>query len=814
MDKPFTPMVFSIMGGILLSYYFELDNFLIFSFLALIIIFYTYGILRNKSNYVAIILMFFFLGILITNINKENTLEIYRNKRHEFTGIVHDIISSNDEYSKYAVIIESVDKKDKKEKILLTIIGDKDVSLGDRISFYGELKQPNRNTNPMLFNYRLSLLSDRIHNTMSVKDYSVNIIAENDNGFYNLKDKFNKDVKDLFDSYLNDENSKLISSIVLGDSSYLEEEDIEKYRDLGLAHILAVSGLHIGIISGFIIFVMSRLAINRKANIIISLGVLWFYCYLIGFPPSTIRASLMFTIIFYSQLVHEPYDSINTIMFSILISLFINPFYLFHIGFQLSYLATLSIVIITPRIREIFYPFKGKIVGTISAILAVNIGLLPIQSYYFNTISVIGLIANLITVPLLSLSLILAILMIFFNYTFSIINSLLGHFLNSLLDFQWIIVDFLADVSFNTFKIGSPNLLLVLVYYLAIAIIFRIIDLKNIKALNKIILYYLVGLVLLNSIYLNKDNGIEIDFIDVGQGDSILIKSQGYNYLMDTGGSIFSNNDVGKYITLPYLEKHGIFDLEAVIITHFDEDHSQGLNALLGEINISTIYASSLPIGNELINNIKEYDIPIKVLAKGDTIYLDNNTKLNIIWPDRDRKSNQYNQNNLSLVSLLSYKNHEVLFTGDIEKEVEYIINNSIISDVEILKVSHHGSNTSSTEVFLANTMPKYSIISVGRDNFYGHPNNEVLSRLNDIDSITYRTDEMGMIRLLLDDDSLKITPYLKGKNEARKLTGFVWENYYMILLYITYYLVSYLLIKIFLIIRKEGADYEIRRIY
>ena len=184
---------------------------------------------------------------------------------------------------------------------------------------------------------------------------------------------------------------------------------------------------------------------------------------------------------------------------------------------------------------------------------------------------------------------------------------------------------------------------------------------KNIKALNKIILYYLVGLVLLNSIYLNKDNGIEIDFIDVGQGDSILIKSQGYNYLMDTGGSIFSNNDVGKYITLPYLEKHGIFDLKAVIITHFDEDHSQGLNALLGEINISTIYASSLPIGNELINNIKEYDIPIKVLAKGDTIYLDNNTKLNIIWPDRDRKSNQYNQNNLSLVSLLSYKNHEVL---------------------------------------------------------------------------------------------------------------------------------------------------------
>lgn len=813
MDKPFTPMVFSIMGGILLSYYFNMDSFLIAFFLMFTILFFIYRIFKNKSNYITIILMFLLLGVLITNINMKSSLQIYRDKRHDFTGLVHEIIDLNDEYSKYAVIVKNVDEKYENEKIILTIIGEKNLSLGDSISFYGELKQPNRNTNPMLFNYRLSLLSDKIHNTMSVNDYSINIIKVNNDVLYELKDSFNKDVRDLFNRYLSEENSKLISSIILGKSSYLEDEDLEKYRDLGLAHILAVSGLHIGIISGFIMFVISRLGINRKINVIITLSIIWIYSYLIGLPPSTIRASLMFTILYYSQLIHEPYDSINTIMFSILISLFINPFYLFHIGFQLSYLATLSIVILTPKVKEIFYPLKNKLVGTISAIIAVNIGLLPIQSYYFNTISVLGLAANLITVPLLSWSLILGILMIFFNYTFSFVNSMLGFALEFLLDTQWSIIDFLAKIPFNTIKILSPNLVLIFCYYIAISIVFRIIDLKDFKSLNKISLYYLVGILLFNSIYTNIDESIEIDFIDVGQGDSILIKAQGHNYLMDTGGSIFSNNDIGRYITLPYLQKQGIFNLEALIITHFDEDHSQGINALLGEINIKNLYVSNLPTENEIVNSIEHYDFQTKILAKDDIIYLDNNAKLSIIWPDRKRNLSQYNQNNLSLVSLMSYKSFDILFTGDVEREVEYIINDSIISDIDILKVSHHGSNTSSTEGFLANTMPKYSVISVGTNNFYGHPNEEILSRLDDINSIIYRTDEMGMIRVLLDDDSLVVIPYLDKANKGNNIIAFISEKYYMIDYYVLYYLVSYLLIRKFLIIGKEGADYEIQRI-
>lgn len=808
MYRPFVPMVLSIIAGILLSYYFNMDNFCLVSLLLIMILFYTYTILKDKSNYLIIVLIFVLLGSLITNLNKKSSLEAYRNASHDFIGLVDELIDSNDEYSKYVVIVKEVDGVRLDEKIILTVIGEEDIYLGDYISFYGNLEQPDRNTNPMLFNYRLNLLSDKIHNTMSTKDYTVNLIKRNDSFFYALKDSFKRDVKELFDSYLMEDNAKLMSSIILGDSSYLEESDLENYRDLGLAHILAVSGLHIGMISGFIMFIISRLGINRRINVVVTLSIIWVYSYLIGFPPSTIRAGLMFTILYYSQLVHEPYDSINTIMFSILVSLMINPFYLFHIGFQLSYLATLSIVVLGPKVKGLFYPLKNNTIGTIASILAVNIGLFPIQSYYFNSISILGLAANLITVPLLSSSLILGMVMIFFNYTIPIINSLLGAVLDFFLYIQWIIVGFLGSIPFNTMKVLSFNIVFIICYYLSLALIFEVIDLKSFKRINKTIVYYLVLLSLFNIVYINLDNHIEIDFIDVGQGDSILIKGQGGNYLMDTGGSLFETNKIGEYITLPYLEKHGIKDLEAVIITHFDEDHSQGLTALLGEIDIKNVYASNLPIGNKIIAQIKEYNIPIKILSKGDIIYLDKNTKLSIIWPDRT-DSTEYSQNNLSLVSLMTYKNYRLLFTGDMEKEVENIINDGYIGNVDILKVGHHGSKTSSTEGFLRNTRPKYSVISLGRDNFYGHPNDEVVERLEGIGSTIYRTDEDGMIRVILNDDSMEIIPYLH-EDEGYSLIEAILYNYNMMIFYLLYYLVSYLTIKKYTMIRKEGEGFDI----
>ena len=815
MDKPFTPIVLSSIIGILIAYYFNVSMAMIIFLLVLFVFVFIYNILYDKTNnHVSILLVFLLLNILNTNINKSSSLILNIDKRYDYIGIVDEIVAVNDIEGKYIVIINKILGNESliNEKIVLKVIGDKVMSLGDTISINGVLRLPMENTNPMLYNSKLNLLSDKIHTSMTIKDFSVDIIETNTKLKYRLKDKFIKDTTNLFDSYLNEENSALISSIILGKSSYLDETELLKYRELGLAHILAVSGLHIGIISSFIIFILSRIGIKRKINIILSLTIIWAYVYIIGFPPSTVRASLMFSILFYSQLIHEPYDSINTIMVSILISLFINPYWLFSIGFQLSYIATFSILIFTPRIIKLFYPYKNNTILALSSILAVNIGLLPLQAYYFNRVSLLGIISNIIAVPLLSFALIIGISMIILNYTISFLNLGLGFILNILLSVESKVVDFLYEIPFNFIKLYSPNMLVILLYFFALGIIFDIIKINQLKiGVKKAIIYFLLIVVLINSLYALFDQSINIDFIDVGQGDAILIKAQGSNYLMDTGGSLLGGFDIGKYITVPYLEKLGINKLDGVIITHFDADHSQGLDALIDNIKISNIFSSYIPEDQHLIEKIKENEIPLTIINENDVIKFDKNTYLKIIYPGYKADLSSLSNNNKSIVSLLSYKDTNILFTGDIEKEVEVQLIRKKIENINLLKIPHHGSDTSTTMDFLNELLPRYSIISVGRNNSYSHPHNDVLERLKKTDSLIYRTDEMGLIRVYMNNKDISINYFLDASNKQVNIMDFILKNIIIISFYFVYYLLAYILIKKYIDMDKEGVVIELQ---
>ena len=810
MDKPFSTIVFSTIIGILLANYFTLDIKGLIFLVGFILLLFIFNIFKNKSNTINILVLFSALAMIVTSINKNNTIKDYLDTRSDFEGIVHDVLFVDSETSKYIVVLNKVDNREIDQKLMLKVIGEKSFELGDMISFYGELKLPMRNTNPKLYNYKLSLLSDKIHTTMTIKDFSIHLLERRPSIKYKVRSSFEKDVSDLFNLYLNEKNAPLIPSIILGKSSLLEEEDLLKYRELGLAHILAVSGLHIGIISSFLIFVISRMGVNRKINIVLSLSIIWIYGFLIGFPPSTLRASIMFTILIYSSLIHEPYDSINTIMVSMLISLFINPFWLFDIGFQLSYMATLSIVVLTPNIIKMFYPFKNKIIMAVASILSVNMGLLPIQSYYFNRIPILGLFANLVTIPLLSLSLVLGISMIAFNYTFSFLNIGLGALLNSILNLQYIIVEILHRIPIDSIKVFSPDMLFCLLYFIVLGIAFNIINFNYYRTgVKRAILYYLLILVSWNVIIISMDQRIEIDFIDVGQGDSILIKTQDSSYLMDTGGSLMSSFDIGQNITLPYIEKLGLMSLDGVIITHFDEDHYQGLYALMKEIEIKNIYASYIPDNINLLNEISSKNIPITVLKENDLIRLDKNTTLRVIWPFFNGDKDRYISNDKSLVSKLSYKSFNILFTGDIEKDVEAKILDKLDDDINILKVPHHGSATSSSIDFLNSILPEYSIISVGRYNRYNHPNKEVIERLESLHSTIYRTDEMGMVRVSLDNEMI-VSSYLEGRNQENTFINFILNNNIEISIYALYFLIGYMLTKQYTDCEKEGVLIEL----
>lgn len=763
MTKPFTILTVPLIIGILISYYFTININMVFVLLLFTVIILIYNIIKGVLNQRLILILFLSMGILIGINGERSTLLDIIDKRMDFIGIVEQVVKREEGFNKYIVSIESVDSEPiSKEMIVLNVSGDKVLDIGEKVFFNGELKLPNENTNPKLFDYRLNLMTEKVFTEANIKEHNIDRIdKDNIDIKYIIKSKFTDLVANTFNAYLSEDNASLMTGIFLGQSSYLKDEDISIYRDMGIAHILAVSGLHIGIISGFIFFILSNLGIKRRVNVLITLSTIWIYGYLIGFPPSILRSNTMFTVLYLSQLIHEPYDSINSVGFAMFVLLLINPYYLFNIGFQLSFGATFSIIIFTPRLKCIFYPYDNKLTGLLSSILGVQIGLLPFQVYYFNKINPLSIIANLLIIPILSFALILGFLMIVFSFL-PYINVSIRFLLENILNFEVYLLDVLLGFNIVNIKVFSPNILTIIVFYLMLIIVFGLIDIKRIsKPILKFITLSLIIVIIFNFYLIADYDRIELHFIDVGQGDAILIRSKNRKYLMDTGGSLFGDYNIAEEITLPYLEKLGIYKLDGLFITHFDDDHSQGLPLFLDELDIGYLFTTVIPKDVEKQSAINSSNVKPMILKEGHKLKLDKDVYLDVLWP---RDGTNLHGNNSSLVSILRTKGANILLTGDIEREVEYLIKDSIDYPIDIMKVPHHGGNTSSTDEFIYSVLPRDAIISVGRNNLYNHPSIDVIKRYDEYGINIYRTDEMGLIKVVIDEDGYEIIPFFSER--------------------------------------------------
>lgn len=820
MRRPFVYLAIPMIMGIIFHYFIETSILIPICILILVM-----GIIvLKKDNFLDINLpiLFFVLGILILNFKfRESQLIEYIDKPIELKAVVEDVKISSEGESSYVLKANRLEhegmNKKVSEKLSLKVYGKKQLQLGDEIVLKGVLKEPLANTNPGLYNHRLNLLTQNIYTTANVNDYSITLLEGTKPSIgIEIKKNFVDKVEGIFDEYLEEDNSFLMKSIVLGRSSYLDEEKVAQFRDLGLAHILAVSGLHIGIISGFLVILFAYMGLNRKLNIPLVISMLWVYAYIIGNPPSVIRANIMFSLLLISQIGAEPYDSMNTLFFALFLMLIINPFWIFSLGFQLSFVATFFIIYLTPRIKEKFYPYKGGFINTVSGILSVQIGLFPIQAYYFNRFPIMGLVSNIVLIPLISIALVLGIILIPVSFISVYIAESLGIVINSLLNIQFYILDLLS--SFHLIlKLPSPSFWGILIFYIVIAILLRIIDIRNLdNRIVKTMIFYCLFLILLNSLMLNLDKKLEIDFIDVGQGDCILLNTRDGSYLIDTGGNMFGKFDIGERILLPYLEKNGIFKLKGVFISHFHGDHCKSLPYLMDNMKVENIYIGYKGDGNEfyeeIVEKALEKNVPIKLVKKGEKFQLDSSTNLFVLGPDEKLlRSSIYDDNDLSMVLLLNYYDKKVLFTGDIEKAGEESLLESLKIPVDFLKVPHHGSNTSSTIEFLEKTRPMAGFVSVGRNNRFDHPNDDIIERYEENGIELYRTDELGFINVCLNKKNHSITPFIK----KRLSIIYVLELYGLQIIYLIFnIIISYIMIGYFTLWTEEWEKFELQGIY
>ena len=617
----------------------------------------------------------------------------------------------------YGTVIDYKKSKDKttiwvkgKEKVLVNYYSDINVSYGNYIYVYGVFKKPKEHGNFNLFNYKRYLLSNKINYVVTAS--KITIIKKNDNVFYTLKNNLLKRIESA------NRSKGYILAFLYADKSLIEKDIYTKYQKIGVSHLFAVSGMHVSLISIVLLKLLNKIK-ERKRYIIVSI-FLSIYLFLTNFTISMVRATFQFILFFINKSFKLNIDNSNLVLFLFSILVIINPYNIYNIGFLFSFIISFTLI----RCSKLI---KGKfIIKSLKTSLISFFSSMPVLINNFFEVNFLGIILNIIYIPFVSYILFpLSLVTVLFPSLDNILYMFISCFEK--------ITDFFSNIKFLSFSICKMNIFLIIIYY----IIFIYILKRKKKLIYKIIIVIISLTFLINN---GRIVNNEVSILDVGQGDSSLIRLKNKNILIDTGGNI--NYDISKNILIPYFKSVGIKKIDYLVLTHGDYDHMGEAINLVENFKVEKVIFNC-GLYNDLENKL------IEVLDKKKIKYYSCIKELNI---DNNKfhflQTKEYdNENENSNVIYTELNGYKFMFMGDagVEKEKD-ILEKYNVSKIDVLKIGHHGSKTSSDKSFIDEINPKYSVISVGKNNRYGHPNKEVLNNLDN--SKIYRTDINGEIQI------------------------------------------------------------------
>ena len=643
-----------------------------------------------------IIVVTFALFRLITI--KENK-SIYSINDSSFICTVADISTSFD------VVLDC------KETITTKIEGE--INIGDVLYIKGKLKEFKSNTNFNLFNYKEYQNNKNIFYTLETYEYK--IIGKSNDFLLNIKSNINKKIINL-------KSYKYLKAFILGNKSEIDNDIITSLKNIGIIHLFSVSGMHINFLINFI---EKHFKNNKRRDFFI---IIFLYLYYLLINSVSLFRSFIFFLI--KKINNDLRIDINTfplIIISISIMIIIKPYIIFDIGFYYSIILSSGIMLFNKKLSFI----KNKYLKKITLSIFIFILSLPLNIYTNYEINILSIIYNLLFIPLVSV-------IIFPSCLLTLLIPQLDNLLIIILDMFEILVNIFKDFKI-IFIFIKPSMLIVILYYLIIILIF----------LNNKFIYIFITILLIHYNYNYLFKSSYVIFLDVGQGDSILYHYNDKNILIDTGGNNYSN--ISNNITVPLLKSYGIRKINFIIITHGDYDHMGEAINLVNNFKVEKIIFNCGPY-NDLEQEL------IKVLDKKKIKYYSCIKELNI---DKNKlyflQTKEYdNENDNSNVIYTELNGYKFMFMGDASSTTEKeIMNKYNLHDIDVLKVGHHGSKTSSSKEFVDEIKPKYSIISVGKNNRYGHPNKEVLDNLEK--SKIYRTDIDGSIMFKIKNNKLKV---------------------------------------------------------
>ncbi|MBN2394839.1 MAG: DNA internalization-related competence protein ComEC/Rec2 [Candidatus Atribacteria bacterium] len=647
--------------------------------------------------------------------------------------------------------------------ILLKVYGDQlSLKYGDYISAEVTIAKPALPGNFGEMNYGDYLARHNIFYTDSVESQQVQVI-----GHYQERNLFS--VIQALKSIINQKIHQiyplpfrgLVQAIVTGDRTEISQKWLKFFQDAGVMHILAISGLHVGIL-GMAIFFFFQLvpkkwlkdAYKYAMAIIILLG----YAAMTGFAPSATRATIMFIMILIGKYLNRPYHLYNSIYFAAMVILLWQPLYLFDAGFLLSFIVTFSIIYLAPIVEEKCSCLPGFLNKSLSVSVSAWLGMAPLSVYFFYQLSFIAIFSNLFIVPLIGIILVLSMISIIISFFFQPLAIFVASMNKVLISFLLYLGEELSSIPFAYQYFKQPKIYMIALYYLIVFFLFYTIDFwsgysfiqrkKAFWTLSISILFFItVPMIFVSSC-------LEVHFINVGEGDCILILTpERQNILIDGGGTPFSDFDVGKSTVIPYLRRNGINTIDLLILSHPDLDHLEGLLSVLKEMEVHLVLDGGIPSSHQSYLEFKKMileneDIQYSPINEGDTIKIEKELDFLVLNPKKTFPliHDENHLNNNSVVLKLRYKKSSFLFTGDIEGIVEnHLLSWEKTLKSDILKVPHHGSNSSTTLSFLEAVQPSTAVISVGKNHF-GHPHEEIVQRLKEECQKLLRTDLNGTV--------------------------------------------------------------------
>ncbi|WP_414840077.1 DNA internalization-related competence protein ComEC/Rec2 [Carnobacterium sp. TMP28] len=712
-------------------------------------------------------LLLSFLVILVTNVHQWTNQTKLTTEDKNFTLIIKpdQIKIDGDQLQFYATTDKSANTLPIAEKLVVfyTLNSIKEKKIWESqttivtVTISGNLEQPEKNRNQNQFNYQTFLKRKKVHWILK---------AETIQSLYQPKSTFLTKLKPAnmrmallkqIDKKFTVKVSQYMKTLLFADLNSLDKTTIQQFKEIGIIHLLSISGLHIQFFLTGLVYLLWRIGVTKETTFYIMLIVLPFYGNLTGWGTSVYRAIVMSLILLTCSHFKKVVSSLDVWSWTLLSAILIDPYQLFSVGFQLSYLLSLVLLILS---QTYFTVSRFPIITNFMISFILMLVSIPILSYHFFEFSWIGIFANLLFVPLFTW-LLLPIFIVLLISSFIFYQS--SFFQYSVLSTEKMltiiekIAEMISELPFITIVTGRVPLFLTLIF--SCSLIYFILTLEeNRNSINRRLFSTLLLIIsfILFSNYQRYSPFDKVIVIDVGQGDSIIIKKSfgRGNYLIDTGGSIAfetqewqkrkNPSSLAKRVVIPTLKSQGIGSLDQVLISHGDEDHCGALLDLTQSIKVKELI---FPVGTlnkpsfqKAVSKIADSKTVIhEIIASEEKITAVNST-LAVLWPLSPGKGD----NNDSMVLYGKIGSYFWLFTGDIEDGENQLIQHYPNLKVDVLKVAHHGSQTSTSQNFIDFIQPKYTLISCGVNNRYNHPNSEVLNRIQS--SQIYRTDTNGAI--------------------------------------------------------------------